>query len=73
MYIFIDENNESFKISRYEVEHTDINTFQVSLYSKDEFGNEFEIKVDEIVLFEDVDKLFQDLRFNYLNKLQGGK
>jgi len=83
MLIYKDKNNanfkpiikemtgDQFKISKYVVEHTDINTFQVELFTRDEFGYNVDIYTDEIVLFEDVEKLFQDLRFNYLNKLQG--
>lgn len=57
---------EQVLIAKYEVEQTDINTFQVTLYARDEDGDFYEAHTDEIVLYEDVELLFKEMRTNYL-------
>ena len=62
--------NENFIISRYEVARSEINTLEVSFFTKDEYEDEYLIHYDEIVMYEDVEKLINELRTNYLNRFK---
>jgi hypothetical protein len=62
--------NENFIISRYEITRSEINTLEVSFFTKDEYEDEYLIHYDEIVMYEDVEKLINELRTNYLNRFK---
>ena len=65
MFLYKDENNEEYLITKYIVEHNlDINTFSFWLLDADEV----EVYYDEFINYDEIYKYLGQLRFNYLER-----
>ena len=65
MLKFIDEYDQAFTISKYEVVHTDIDTIEIYLYERGKDDKLYQVDYKEFVTFTELEKFLKELRKNH--------